>query len=67
MKLAPNQKVWVVHEIEGGHLVDGFTDEQDARSYLNQAEAHGELLPGYYTVSPLTIKDFTKASIPKCA
>lgn len=66
MNKAPTVQVHVIHEIEGGSLVLGFMNEQDAQCYLNQAEAHGELLPGHYTVSPLDIKDFSNASIKKC-
>lgn len=49
-------KIYVVCEIEGGSLIEAFTNEQDALSHLYWEEAVGNLMRGYYTVKEVTLK-----------
>jgi hypothetical protein len=51
--------IYVVCEVEGGSLVEAFTDEQDARSHLYWEEATGSLTRGYYTVREVNLKGLT--------
>jgi hypothetical protein len=51
--------IYVVCEMEGGHLVKAFTDEQDARSHLYWEEATGGLTRGYYTIKEVDLKGLT--------
>lgn len=48
-------KIYVVCEIEGGSLIEAFTDEQDARSHLYWEEAVGNLMRGHYTVKEVKL------------
>jgi len=47
--------IYVVHEIEGGHVVEAFTCEADAKSFLIWEEVEGGLLKGYYTISEVKL------------
>lgn len=49
--------IYVVCEIEGGHLVEAFTNEQDAWSHLNWEEASGNLAFKCYTVREVELRD----------
>lgn len=49
-------KIYVVCEIEGGSLVEAFTNEQDARSHPNWEVTSGKLKRGYYTVKEVNLK-----------
>lgn len=48
--------IYVVCEISGGHLVEAFTNEQDAWSHLNWDEAMGCLPRGHYTVREVRLR-----------
>lgn len=52
--------IYVVCEIEGGHLVEAFTDRQDALSHLYWEEASGGLPRGHYTVTEVELKGLTQ-------
>lgn len=49
-------RIFVVSEIQGGHLVEAFTCEQDARSHLYWEEAVGNLSRGDYNVKEVNLK-----------
>jgi hypothetical protein len=53
--------IWVIHEIEGGSLVRGFTQEEDANNFFRHQCIAGELEERYYKVSPLPLEDMSKS------
>lgn len=55
----PTQTIHVVHEIEGGSLKRGFTDEADARNWFNFEVADGKLSEQWFKISPLVVEDMS--------
>lgn len=53
-------KIWIVHEMMGGHIVRAFTTEQDAWSFLQWSHAEKELNERYYTVTNIWLEDWSK-------
>lgn len=51
--------IYVVCEAFGSHIVEAFTDEQDALSHLHWEEATGGLKRGHYTVKQTELKGLT--------
>lgn len=49
--------IYVVSEIEGGSLLEAFTCEQDAKSFLQWEEAMGKIHPSTYTVKTVRLRD----------
>lgn len=48
--------VYVVHEIEGSHILRSFLDEQDALSFLHWEEVEGNIMRGYYKISKVEVR-----------
>lgn len=55
--------IYVIHEIEGGSLVRGFTEEPDAKNFFNHEVAAGNLLDRHYTISPMPLEDMGKSMV----
>lgn len=43
--------IWVVHEIEGGSILEAFECEADAKSFLHWEEVSGRINPRWYTIN----------------
>ncbi len=50
-------QIWVVHEIEGGSILEAFECEADAKSYLHWEAFEGRIDPRWYKI---TQTKFTK-------
>lgn len=48
--------IYVVHEIEGGKILEAFKCEEDARCFLNFGELDGTIIKYYFTISKVSLK-----------
>lgn len=55
-----SQKIWLVKEVEGGHVVRAFTAEEDAKNFFYWSCVHKELTERYYTIDSIILEDWSK-------